>query len=128
LIDAQRGVGNRSSFYSDYAFGVRSDDELVPIATVDSGCTDEESRRFDRLVRDKMIAPVREVTRGLVLEIGIISVRRSPSSFQRTRLDVEAAVARAETGNHFARMMRQKEKAGTKENTDCRDDDKPKGE
>jgi hypothetical protein len=36
--------------------------------------------------------------------------------------------ARAGAGNHFSRLMHQKEKAGTKENPDCRDDDEPKRE
>ena len=55
LMYAQRGHGKRSSFYSDYTFGVwtRGDDgdELVPVGKAYFGFTDEELLQIDRFVR-----------------------------------------------------------------------------
>ena len=73
VMYAQRGHGRRSSFYSDYTFGLwRDDGELVPVGKAYSGFTDEELVRLDRWIRNhtvKAYGPVREVERGLVLEI-----------------------------------------------------------
>ena len=70
---AQRGHGKRSSFYSDYTFGVfNKDEELVPIGKAYSGFTDEELNRLDKFVRTKTtnrFGPVREVEKTLVVEI-----------------------------------------------------------
>ncbi len=88
LMYAQRGHGKRSSFYSDYTFGVwRSGpegDELVPVGKAYFGFTDEELLEIDRFVRRNTIArfgPVREVVhepdKGLVLEIAFEGLQRS---------------------------------------------------
>jgi DNA ligase-1 len=80
LMYAQRGHGKRSSYYSDYTFGTWRDDELVPVGKAYSGFTDEELYRLDKWVRDnttERFGPVREVRRGLVLEIAFDSVHRS---------------------------------------------------
>ncbi len=88
VMYAQRGHGKRSSFYSDYTFGVwRTDAEgaaLVPVGKAYSGFTDEELVRLDRYVRNNTVArfgPVREVTHGmadgLVLEIAFEGLNRS---------------------------------------------------
>ena len=89
LMYAQRGHGKRSSFYSDYTFGVwRAKDaaagegglELVPVGKAYFGFTDAELARLDRHVRDhttRRYGPVREVTPNLVLEIAFDSVHRS---------------------------------------------------
>ena len=80
MMYAQRGSGKRSSFYSDYTFGVwRTDEEgesLVPVGKAYSGFTDAELAKLDRFVRNNTInrfGPVREVVhgkeQGLVLEI-----------------------------------------------------------
>ncbi len=73
MMYAQRGHGKRSSYYSDYTFGLwRADGELVPVGKAYSGFTDEELVRLDRWVRNHTLrayGPVREVERGLVLEI-----------------------------------------------------------
>ena len=65
---AQRGHGKRSSFYSDYTFGVWRDgedgDELVPVGKAYFGFTDEELAEIDRFVRNNTVnrfGPVREV-------------------------------------------------------------------
>ena len=55
LMYAQRGHGKRSSFYSDYTFGVwtggENGDELVPVGKAYFGFTDEELLQIDRFVR-----------------------------------------------------------------------------
>jgi DNA ligase-1 len=80
LIYAQRGHGKRSSFYSDYTFGLWQGEALVPVGKAYSGYTDEELLRLDRWVRDHTVrrwGPVREVAPALVLEIAFDSVHRS---------------------------------------------------
>ena len=73
IMYAQRGHGKRSSFYSDYTFGVfNREKELVPIGKAYSGFTDEELNMLDKFVRTKNIkrfGPVREVEKTLVVEI-----------------------------------------------------------
>ena len=73
VMYAQRGHGKRSSFYSDYTFGLwRDDGELVPVGKAYSGFTDAELVQLDRWIRNHTVhrfGPVREVERGLVLEI-----------------------------------------------------------
>ena len=68
LMYAQRGHGKRSSFYSDYTFGVWSgppgEEELVPVGKAYFGFTDEELRQIDKYVRDNTVerfGPVRSV-------------------------------------------------------------------
>jgi DNA ligase-1 len=84
LMYAQRGHGNRSSFYSDYTFGVWREGgdgrEFVPVGKAYFGFTDAELQMLDRYVRDhttRRYGPVREVTPNLVLEIAFDSVHRS---------------------------------------------------
>ncbi|MEQ1651971.1 MAG: cisplatin damage response ATP-dependent DNA ligase [Hyphomicrobium sp.] len=85
MMYAQRGSGKRSSFYSDYTFGVwrPSDsgaDELVPVGKAYSGFTDDELRLLDKWVRantSETFGPVRAVTPGLVLEVAFDAVQIS---------------------------------------------------
>jgi DNA ligase-1 len=88
LMYAQRGHGKRSSYYSDYTFGVwtqgPSGDELVPVGKAYFGFTDEELHRIDRFIRNNTVerfGPVREVThapdRGLVFEVAFEGLQRS---------------------------------------------------
>ena len=81
MMYAQRGHGKRSSFYSDYTFGLwREDGELVPVGKAYSGFTDAELVKLDRWVRNHTVGrfgPVREVERGLVLEIAFDAAQRS---------------------------------------------------
>ncbi len=80
LLYAQRGSGKRSSFYSDYTFGVWHEDNLVPIGKSYSGFTDEELLRLDKWIRANTInrfGPVREVKHELVLEIEFDSIHAS---------------------------------------------------
>jgi len=85
LMYAQRGHGKRSSYYSDYTFGVWKDEgELVPVGKAYFGFTDEELKEIDRFVRRNTVdrfGPVREVTHekdlGLVLEVAFEGLQRS---------------------------------------------------
>ena len=90
MMYAQRGHGRRSSYYSDFTFGVwrrrakGKGDELVPVGKAYSGYTDKELLEIDRFVRKNTISrfgPVREVVhtkeKGLVLEIGFEGLNRS---------------------------------------------------
>lgn len=107
LMYAQRGSGKRSSFYSDYTFGVwrrssgdRSGTEggsndggndndsgkdgnardLVPVGKAYSGFTDAELKELDRWIRSHTVdqfGPVRAVAPGLVLEVAFDAVHRS---------------------------------------------------
>src|SRR5438552_15744700 len=85
---AQRGPGKRSSYYSDYTFGVwtsaREGDVLVPVGKAYFGFTDEELIAIDRFVRRNTVerfGPVREIVherdRGLVLEVAFEGLQRS---------------------------------------------------
>ena len=81
LMYAQRGHGKRSSFYSDYTFGLWRGDELVPIGKAYSGYTDTELAFLDKWIRDHTTArfgPVREVERALVLEVEFDAAQYSP--------------------------------------------------
>lgn len=88
LMYAQRGSGKRSSYYSDYTFGVwtpgETGDELVPVGKAYFGFTDEELLEIDRFVRKNTVerfGPVREVVhegrKGLVLEVAFEGLQRS---------------------------------------------------
>ncbi len=81
MMYAQRGHGKRSSFYSDYTFGLwRDDGELVPVGKAYSGFTDAELVQLDRWIRNhttNRYGPVREVERGMVLEIAFDAAQLS---------------------------------------------------
>jgi DNA ligase-1 len=88
LMYAQRGHGRRSSYYSDYTFGVwagpEEASELVPVGKAYFGFTDEELIELDRFVRNNTVerfGPVRSVraepNHGLVLEVAFEGLNRS---------------------------------------------------
>jgi len=85
LMYAQRGHGKRSSFYSDYTFGLwrpdgQGGEELVPIGKAYSGYTDAELGWLDKWIRAHTTArfgPVREVEKALVLEVAFDAAQRS---------------------------------------------------
>jgi DNA ligase 1 len=85
LMYAQRGHGKRSSFYSDYTFGVWTPEGvLTPVGKAYFGFTDEELKQLDKFVRDHTVerfGPVRSVRAardfGLVLEIAFEGLQRS---------------------------------------------------
>ena len=84
LMYAQRGHGKRSSFYSDFTFGVwregSAGHQLVPVGKAYFGFTDAELAELDRFVRQNTTSrfgPVREVTPTLVLEVAFDSIHAS---------------------------------------------------
>jgi DNA ligase 1 len=88
LMYAQRGHGKRSSYYSDYTFGVwtgaEGDAQLVPVGKAYFGFTDNELLQIDRFVRrntTEKFGPVRHVVhepdQGLVLEVAFEGLQRS---------------------------------------------------
>lgn len=89
LMYAQRGHGRRSSYYSDYTFGVwrdgEEDLELTPVGKAYFGFTDDELKQIDKYVRDNTVdrfGPVRAVEastdQGLVFEVAFEGLQRSP--------------------------------------------------
>jgi DNA ligase-1 len=85
LMYAQRGHGRRSSFYSDYTFGVWTEEgQLAPVGKAYFGFTDEELKLIDKFVRDHTVerfGPVRAVRAdrdfGLVFEVAFEGLQRS---------------------------------------------------
>jgi DNA ligase-1 len=83
LMYAQRGSGRRSSYYSDYTFGLWTGDdrrELVPVGKAYSGYSDSELVELDRWIRShttERFGPVRAVEPGLVLEVLFDDIQRS---------------------------------------------------
>ncbi|WP_193334602.1 cisplatin damage response ATP-dependent DNA ligase [Devosia beringensis] len=80
LMYAQRGHGKRSSFYSDYTFGVWKGNEIVPIGKAYFGFTDEELKLLDKWIRGHTLGtfgPVREVKKELVFEVAFDSAQES---------------------------------------------------
>jgi DNA ligase-1 len=85
LLYAQRGHGKRSSFYSDFTFGVWDGaGALTPVGKAYFGFTDEELKDLDRFVRQNTVqkfGPVSAVRAerdfGLVLEIAFEGLSRS---------------------------------------------------
>ena len=89
LMYAQRGHGKRSSFYSDYTFGVWTEGEdgaraLTPVGKAYFGFTDEELKQIDKFVRDNTVdryGPVRavraDIHHGLVFEVAFEGLQRS---------------------------------------------------
>ncbi|CDF40419.1 Putative ATP dependent DNA ligase [Chondrus crispus] len=73
LMYARRGTGKRSSFYSDYTFGLWGEDgTLLPIGKAYFGFTDEELKKIDNWVRSHKLqrfGPVQEVEKELVFEV-----------------------------------------------------------
>lgn len=88
LMYAQRGHGKRSSYYSDFTFGVWAGgpegDMLVPVGKAYFGFTDAELEVLDRFVRNNTVerfGPVRAVRAepdfGFVFEVAFEGINRS---------------------------------------------------
>ncbi|MFO1149501.1 MAG: cisplatin damage response ATP-dependent DNA ligase [Alsobacter sp.] len=132
LMYAQRGHGKRSSFYSDFTFGVwkqgAAGDELVPVGKAYFGFTDAELKELDRFVRRHTVnrfGPVREVThepgQGLVLEVAFEGLNRSTRHksgvamrFPRiSRIRWDKPPAEADRIETLEKLLRRGEEAGT---------------
>ena len=80
LMYAQRGHGKRSSYYSDFTFGLWSNGSIVPIGKAYSGFTNDELNKLDKFVRKNTVnkfGPVREVKKEIIFEVAFDSIARS---------------------------------------------------
>ena len=80
LMYAIRGHGKRSSYYSDFTFGLWDNNQVTPIGKAYFGFTDEELKKLDKFVRNntiKKFGPVREVKKTFVIEIAFDSINES---------------------------------------------------
>ncbi|MBB3965507.1 cisplatin damage response ATP-dependent DNA ligase [Rhizobium metallidurans] len=88
LMYAQRGHGKRSSYYSDFTFGVWVEtpdgEQLVPVGKAYFGFTDAELEILDKFVRNnttERFGPVRAVRAdkdfGFVVEVAFEGINRS---------------------------------------------------
>ncbi|OCJ17989.1 ATP-dependent DNA ligase [Rhizobium sp. AC44/96] len=88
LMYAQRGHGKRSSYYSDFTFGVWTEtpdgEQLVPVGKAYFGFTDAELEILDKFVRNnttERFGPVRAVRAdkdfGFVVEVAFDGINRS---------------------------------------------------
>jgi len=80
LMYAVRGHGKRSSYYSDFTFGLWDGNQLSPIGKAYFGFNDNELKILDKFVRNntiKKFGPVREVEKTFVLEVAFDSVNPS---------------------------------------------------
>ena len=80
LMYAIRGHGKRSSYYSDFTFGLWDNNQVTPIGKAYFGFTDEELKKLDKFVRNntiKKFGPVREVEKTFVIEIAFDAVNES---------------------------------------------------
>ena len=80
LMYAVRGHGKRSSYYSDFTFGLWDGNQLSPIGKAYFGFDDNELKVLDKFVRNntiKKFGPVREVEKTFVIEIAFDAVNES---------------------------------------------------
>jgi DNA ligase 1 len=126
LMYAQRGHGKRSSFYSDYTFGVWRGDELVPVGKAYFGFTDQELAWLDRWIRNHTTArfgPVREVEKTLVLEVAFdaaqLSARHKSGVALRfpriARIRTDKPVAEADTLENVLALVENKANTALRE-------------
>jgi DNA ligase-1 len=81
MLYAQAGHGRRANLYTDFTFGVRDGNEIVPFTKAYSGLTDAEFNEITRWVQKNTLerfGPVRKVPAELVFEIGFEGIQASP--------------------------------------------------
>ena len=81
MLYAQAGHGRRANLYTDFTFGVRDGNEIVPFTKAYSGLTDAEFTEITRWVQRNTLerfGPVRKVPAELVFEIGFEGIQASP--------------------------------------------------
>jgi hypothetical protein len=117
LMYAQRGHGKRSSFYSDYTFGVwtngKDGDELVPVGKAYFGFTDEELQKLWPRARRRARARQRSCDGGCVRRIAAldpaqVGARDAFPSHQPPAVGQAARRGRptGDTGEHLAKNRR----------------------
>ncbi|MFN6925769.1 MAG: ATP-dependent DNA ligase [Tabrizicola sp.] len=81
MLYAQAGHGRRANLFTDFTFGVRDGNEIVPFTKAYSGLTDAEFTEITRWVQRNTLerfGPVRKVPAELVFEIGFEGIQASP--------------------------------------------------
>lgn len=81
MLYAQAGHGRRANLYTDFTFGVRDGNDIVPFTKAYSGLTDAEFNEITRWVQRNTLerfGPVRKVPAELVFEIGFEGIHDSP--------------------------------------------------
>lgn len=81
LLYAQAGHGRRANLFTDFTFGLRDGNELVPFAKAYSGLTDAEFAEITRWVQRHTLerfGPVRRVPAELVFELAFEGIQESP--------------------------------------------------
>ncbi len=81
MLYAQAGHGRRANLFTDFTFGVRHGNEIVPFTKAYSGLTDAEFNEITRWVQKNTLerfGPVRKVPAELVFEIGFEGIQASP--------------------------------------------------
>lgn len=94
LLYAQPAPGGREDRTADYTFGLWRRGQLVPVARIAEGLTDEEIRRIDAFIRRNTLerfGPVRAVRPQLVFEIAFEGIepsarRKSGVTLRRPRI------------------------------------------
>jgi DNA ligase-1 len=81
MLYAQAGHGRRANLYTDFTFGVRDGNDIVPFTKAYSGLTDAEFNEITAWVQKNTLerfGPVRKVPAELVFEIGFEGIQASP--------------------------------------------------
>ncbi|WP_135450288.1 ATP-dependent DNA ligase [Tabrizicola caldifontis] len=80
MLYAQAGHGRRANLFTDFTFGVRDGNTIVPFTKAYSGLTDAEFAEITRWVQQNTLerfGPVRKVPAELVFEIGFEGIQQS---------------------------------------------------
>ncbi|MGB0369708.1 MAG: ATP-dependent DNA ligase [Opitutales bacterium] len=80
LLYAQAGHGKRAGLFTDYTFGVRDGEDLVPVAKAYSGLTKADIQKVDAWVKKNTLSkkgPVRMVVAELVFEVAFENIHFS---------------------------------------------------
>lgn len=80
LMYAKRGEGLLAGQHPELTFGVWREEQLVPVARVSAGLTEQELRQVDRFVQQNTVerfGPVRQVSVGLVCELTFAGLQPS---------------------------------------------------
>ena len=81
MLYAQAGHGRRANLYTDFTFGIRDGNDLVPFTKAYSGLTDAEFAEITRWVNAHTLerfGPVRKVPADLVFELAFEGIQESP--------------------------------------------------
>ena len=81
MLYAQAGHGRRANLYTDFTFGIRAGNDLVPFTKAYSGLTDAEFSEITRWVNTHTLerfGPVRKVPAELVFELAFEGIQESP--------------------------------------------------